>query len=147
MRARYLGYLGEGLYRKASAGKIPEVEDEAPIPGPGAAERCLILAVIERAALDYIGCGRSILEGNNASPNVRSMLKREVYRWLFDKLDDGTVEFTFVWCCDQLSIDPTRVRKAILAEVAAGKGAKKTCAGRCKKSAAHYWRLVEHLQD
>lgn len=68
----------------------------------GTPERRLLLAVLERAILDYVGNDR--LEVNEATS------------WLFGELKDTEIrEFSFRWVCSQLDLDATEISGKIRA--------------------------------
>lgn len=74
----------------------------------GTPERNLILAILERAILDYVG------------NNEKEAKKAE--NWIFDSNDDDnknlsdenlTDDFSFEWVCQQLDLEPTRIARII----------------------------------
>ena len=68
----------------------------------GSPERNLLVAILERAILDYVG------------NNEREVFEAET--WLFsnsDDRDDG--EFSFDWICQELDLDPVKIARIILA--------------------------------
>ncbi len=65
----------------------------------GSPERRLLLAIIERAILDFVGNDRKESEG--------------AHEWLFSDDDGGVGEFTFSWVCSELDLDPERIRHQI----------------------------------
>ena len=65
----------------------------------GSPERRLILAVLERAILDYVG---------NESEEVQ-----QAKNWLFGEDALDTNPFSFGWVCQQLDLDPIRVTRKI----------------------------------
>lgn len=85
---------------------IPEIDDT--LPGllestneTGSPERRLLLGVIERAILDYVG--------NEHKEQEHST------QWLFgdEDNDDENDEFTFAWVCSQLDLPIERIRSKI----------------------------------
>lgn len=67
----------------------------------GTPERRLILAVLERAILDFVG--NDIRESSEAE------------QWLTESHVDGTApEFSFEWVCQQLDLDLDSIRDVIL---------------------------------
>ena len=78
-------------------GLLPTIADDElslfEIPnGTGSPERRLILAVLERAILDYVGNDEREIE--------------EAEKWLFGEADTPTnAEFTFPWVCQELDLD------------------------------------------
>ena len=68
----------------------------------GTPERRLLMAILERALLDFVG--------NDAKECEES---RE---WIFDALpNDSMLEFSFAWICQQLDLDITDIRNRIKA--------------------------------
>jgi len=66
----------------------------------GSPERCLLLAILERAILDYVGNDQREVD--------------EAELWLFGELDCSAVEqFSFRWVCEQLDLDPFRIAEKI----------------------------------
>jgi len=66
----------------------------------GTPERNLLLAVLERAILDFIG----------NDPKERE----QAHSWIFGDLDTMTAEpFTFPWVCQQLDLQPYRVAATV----------------------------------
>jgi len=68
----------------------------------GTPERRLLLAILERAILDYVGNDqREVLEAGE---------------WLFgDGESSSKTQFSFAWLCEQLDLDPIKVTKRIKA--------------------------------
>lgn len=68
----------------------------------GTPERRLLLAVLERAILDFVGNEPKEIE--------------EAERWLFDELDHPSAgQFSFSWVCEQLDLDSCSIAKKIRA--------------------------------
>lgn len=68
----------------------------------GSPERRLLLAVLERAILDYVGNDRREVE--------------EAEIWLFgDREDSELVTFSFRWVCQQLDLDVKKIAATISA--------------------------------
>ena len=68
----------------------------------GTPERRLLLAILERAILDFVGNEPKEIE--------------EAERWLFGELDHpGPGQFSFYWVCEQLDLDPYRIANKIRA--------------------------------
>jgi hypothetical protein len=66
----------------------------------GTPERRLLLAILERAILDYVG------------NNPREV--QEAEEWLFEPHPHGSrSQFSFVWLCEQLDLDPVKVTKRV----------------------------------
>ena len=66
----------------------------------GTPERRLLLAVLERAVLDYVG---------NDSREVT-----EAEDWLFGEIENPTyAEFTFSWVCEELDLDMKKIASTI----------------------------------
>ena len=66
----------------------------------GSPERRLLLAILERAILDYVGNDQREIE--------------EAEMWLFGDLDgDLAHQFSFCWVCEQLDLDPYRIAQKI----------------------------------
>jgi hypothetical protein len=66
----------------------------------GTPERRLLLAILERAILDYVG---------NDAREVQ-----EAEEWLFgDSEGDGRTQFSFGWLCEQLDLDPAKISRHI----------------------------------
>jgi hypothetical protein len=62
----------------------------------GTPERRLLLAILERAVLDYVGNDRREVE--------------EAEAWIFGDLDSpGNEQFSFPWVCEQLDLDMYRI--------------------------------------
>lgn len=81
-------------------GEISEIFD---MPnGTGTPERNLLMAVLERAILDYVG---------NDDKEVTSAAQ-----WLFEELDRPSFDkFTFPWICQELDLDFRRIAETIQA--------------------------------
>jgi hypothetical protein len=68
----------------------------------GSPERRLLLAILERAILDYVG---------NDPREIQ-----EAEEWLFNSHDSGVKgQFSFIWLCEQLDLDHKRIAKKIRA--------------------------------
>lgn len=91
---------------------FPEIDGSAnsllDIPNPtGTPERRLILAILERAILDYVG--------NDTKEVLASQ------EWMFgdddndDDDDDIVPQFSFEWVCQQLDLDVEDIREKIKA--------------------------------
>ena len=66
----------------------------------GSPERRLLMAIFERALLDYVGNDKREYE--------------EAKEWLFDEMPSELMgQFSFTWICHQLDLDITEVRKKI----------------------------------
>jgi len=66
----------------------------------GTPERRLLLAILERAILDYVG---------NDPREVQ-----EAEEWLFGGPENGQrTQFSFAWLCEQLDLDPVRISRHI----------------------------------
>jgi hypothetical protein len=66
----------------------------------GTPERRLLLAILERAILDYVG---------NDAREVQ-----EAQEWLFEDGDNGrNPQFSFAWLCEQLDLDPDKITRHI----------------------------------
>lgn len=66
----------------------------------GTPERRLLLAILERAILDFVGNDERELE--------------QAEEWLFSTRKSGKVEqFSFEWVCEQLDLDPTKISAKI----------------------------------
>jgi hypothetical protein len=66
----------------------------------GTPERRLLLAILERAILDYVG------------NDVKEVEEAEV--WLFGDLDSPrNAQFSFPWICEQLDLDTYRIAAKI----------------------------------
>ncbi|RME57466.1 MAG: hypothetical protein D6780_08380 [Candidatus Dadabacteria bacterium] len=73
----------------------------------GTPERNLLLAILERAALDYVG--NDPQERQAVVEWIEDYLKNK------DKIDhNGAVPFTFVWVCKQLDLNPDNIARKIL---------------------------------
>jgi hypothetical protein len=72
-------------------------------PNPtGSPERRLLLAILERAILDYVG---------NDPREVQ-----EAEEWLFGSLDSGhRNHFSFTWICEQLDLETRNIAEKIRA--------------------------------
>jgi hypothetical protein len=68
----------------------------------GTPERRLLLAILERAILDFVGNDERELE--------------QAEDWLFSHKNSGRVEnFSFEWVCEQLDLDPNKISAKIRA--------------------------------
>ena len=65
----------------------------------GSPERRLLLAILERAILDYVG---------NDPREIH-----EAEEWLFGNLDASRNQFSFHWICEQLDLDTSKIVKKI----------------------------------
>lgn len=66
----------------------------------GTPERRLLMAIFERALLDYVGNDQKEYE--------------EAKEWLFESLpNDLMTDFSFAWVCQQLDLDIIEIRKRI----------------------------------
>jgi len=66
----------------------------------GTPERRLLLAILERAILDYVG---------NEPKEVE-----EAQRWLFGETDNQSAhQFSFAWVCEQLDLDTYKIANKI----------------------------------
>ena len=66
----------------------------------GSPERRLLMAIFERALLDYVGNDKKEYE--------------EAKEWLFEGFPNERMEhFTFSWICHELDLDITEIRKKI----------------------------------
>lgn len=66
----------------------------------GTPERRLLLAILERAILDYVGNEPKEIE--------------EAERWLFSEPDeDNSSHFSFSWVCEQLDLDTFKIANKI----------------------------------
>lgn len=66
----------------------------------GSPERRLLLAVLERAILDYVGNDKREVEAAE--------------QWLFGELSEPTLEeFSFPWLCEELDLDMHSIAKMI----------------------------------
>ena len=83
----------------------PAIDDEASniFDRPnmtGTPERRLLLAILERALLDYVGNDQKEYE--------------EATDWIFESLAlETAIEFSFPWVCDQLDLDVGDIRSKI----------------------------------
>ena len=66
----------------------------------GSPERRLLLAILERAILDYVGNDEREVE--------------QAREWLFG-LESAAHHFSFSWVCEQLDLDPKRISQKIKA--------------------------------
>jgi len=68
----------------------------------GSPERRLLLAILERAILDYVGNDPREID--------------EAEQWLFDGSGShATQQFSFAWVCEQLDLDPVKIAEKIRA--------------------------------
>ncbi|WKZ57499.1 MAG: hypothetical protein QY326_02210 [Bdellovibrionota bacterium] len=68
--------------------------------GTGTPERRLLLAVLERAILDFVGNDQREIE--------------EAAEWLFSDLEDPEYgEFSFAWICRELDLDYKKISQQI----------------------------------
>lgn len=68
----------------------------------GSPERRLLLAILERAILDYVGNDPREID--------------EAEQWLFDGSGNhATQQFSFAWVCEQLDLDPGKIAEKIRA--------------------------------
>jgi hypothetical protein len=66
----------------------------------GSPERRLLLAILERAILDYVGNDPREIE--------------EADQWLFGGVDNETTQqFSFAWVCEQLDLDAPKIAEKI----------------------------------
>lgn len=65
----------------------------------GTPERRLLLAVLERAILDFVG--NDVKERDDAEA------------WIFDTTADERIEYSFEWLCHQLDLESKQVRETI----------------------------------
>jgi hypothetical protein len=66
----------------------------------GSPERRLLLAILERAILDYVGNDQREVE--------------EAEQWLFgDANGETTQQFSFTWVCEQLDLDVPKIADKI----------------------------------
>lgn len=65
----------------------------------GSPERRLLLAMLERAILDYVGNDPREIQGSSD--------------WLFGDDGDSGREFSFDWVCEQLDLDPKTIADCI----------------------------------
>ena len=66
----------------------------------GSPERRLLLAILERAILDYVGNDPREVE--------------EAQHWLFEESDSPSrSHFTFAWVCEQLDLDARQIAEKI----------------------------------
>ena len=87
-----------------------DVDSFTLLPTPnftGSPERRLLLAILERAILDYVGNDR------------REM--RAAEEWIFSETDDRDGDFSFSWVCRQLDLEPGFVSSTIRAMPKRGK--------------------------
>ncbi|MCB0345267.1 MAG: hypothetical protein KDD66_09110 [Bdellovibrionales bacterium] len=70
-----------------------ELKVENSAPSYSSPERELLVAVLQRAILDYVGTGQ--------------LLSSEAGDWLFD---EGDGDFSFAWVCGHLGLEPNAVR-------------------------------------
>jgi hypothetical protein len=90
----FLGFEVEGSWGGDNGFDAADEDRSSP-------ERRLIMAVLERAARDYIGGS--------------AMEYAEAEEWIFESdPQDIYSPFTFEWCCDQLALKPERVREGIV---------------------------------
>ena len=68
----------------------------------GTPERRLLLAILERAILDFVGNEPKEIE--------------EAERWIFGELDHPSAgQFSFLWVCEQLDLDPYKIANKVRA--------------------------------
>ena len=66
----------------------------------GSPERQLLMAILERAVLDFVG------------NNVKEI--EEAREWIFAELEETALdEFSFAWVCQQLGIDPVQIARKV----------------------------------
>ncbi len=66
----------------------------------GTPERNLLMAILERAILDYVGNDQKELEQSTA--------------WIFGDLEESNpTEFSFPWVCQQLDLDTMSIAETI----------------------------------
>ena len=73
-----------------------ELKVENSAPSVSTPERELLVAVLQRAILDYVGSGE--------------VLSCEAGDWLFDDEDHN---FSFAWVCGHLGLEPAAVRSNV----------------------------------
>lgn len=87
----------------------------------GTPERRLLLAILERAILDYVGNEPKEIE--------------EAERWLFGDIDNSSGnQFSFGWVCEQLDLDTFKIANKIRSMPR--RGARKVAPWYFQKSAA-----------
>ena len=67
----------------------------------GSPERNLMMAVLERSILDYVG---------NKASDIQSAKE-----WIFSEAHEPQEKFSFAWICSELDLDPKRIAEAIKA--------------------------------
>ena len=68
----------------------------------GSPERRLLVAILERAILDFVGNDSREIQGS--------------FDWLFtDESEEDATEFSFSWVCQQLDLDPSTISEHIRA--------------------------------
>jgi hypothetical protein len=93
-----------------TANELPPIVlgfDDFPRPGPLAAERQLMLAVLADAVRSYLG-NRGARDGESRA------LFRETLAWFASA--DQTTLFSFASICDALDIDPDYVRRMLVVQ-------------------------------
>ncbi len=88
-------------YSSSFPGVDAEFQEASGIPNmTGTPERRLLLAILERAILDFVGNEPKEIE--------------EAERWLFGDLDHpGANQFSFAWVCEQLDLDPYKIANKV----------------------------------
>lgn len=87
----------------------------------GTPERRLLLAILERAILDYVGNEPKEIE--------------EAERWLFSEIEEGnSSQFSFSWVCEQLDLDTFKIANKI--RVMPRRGTRKVAPWYFQKTAA-----------
>ena len=67
----------------------------------GSPERRLLMAIFERALLDYVGNDKREYE--------------EAKEWLFESMpNEQMIQFSFTWICHQLDLEINEIRKKII---------------------------------
>ena len=67
----------------------------------GSPERNLMMAILERAILDFVG---------NRPSDIKS-----AEDWIFSDAQEPQEEFSFAWVCSELDLDPKSIAAAIKA--------------------------------
>ena len=93
---------------------LPRIDDDGlavfDIAGQASSpEKRLLVAILERAILDYVGNDEAEVEGAEA--------------WLFDSNGDeeDPDAFSFLWTCNELDLDPKFVKSKVQAMPKRGK--------------------------
>lgn len=95
-----------GIFLKTSSSKwISLGDDVRSYESNNVPEKKLIAAVIERAISDATGMA--------ITSKQSIVLKESRSAWNWIKTEDNSANFSFNWCCIELDLDPSKLRRII----------------------------------